>query len=243
MALSENKLYSSWIDDAYSATTQERKECAEHVLTTLANLNAEGKKLVDSFIDNKEFEKLSIVGYLNYTDLHHAVKGEICNLKFTSPTIASKHKKLPLILLISEAKSPAAKYINIAENRKSLGVTQILSYNDSISRMTREEKQKLYKLCIDGIRTYRKESKKSDNWLSDYLDSGKDFKFTGFSANFPYINVDPKYGDTEAFWIHAWGTPQLLFTHLRLPVMIIVGPSVRLDENVLGERNMLGFTG
>lgn len=242
MSLTKQKLYYPWVDDAYSADTAERKACAEHVLSFLANKGTEGKKLADSLVDAKEFAKLSFVGYLNYIDLHHNIAHEICNIAFTAPTIALKHRKLPLIVIVSEEKIPEAKYIKIKENKKSLGVTQLLSYIDVISQMDVEEKNKLYALCIEGIRVYRKE-KKSDKWLSDYLDSGKDFNFLGFSANFPYINVDPKFGDTKSLWIHAWGTPQLLFQHKQLPVMMIVGPSVRLDENVLGERNMLGFTG
>lgn len=234
--------YSDWVDQMYSAPTAERLTAMDGVLEELASTGAEGNALADSLGDPKEFEKPILLGYLHYSSIHQK-PGTLTHLKFPHLTLALKHKRLPMIIVVSRNEPVVGKNIHIEAMKKSMGVLQALSYAHALPKMSVKEKGRLRELVIEGIRSYRKDNAKGRQWLSDYLRTNKDFSFLGFAINLPYINVDSSTGDTKSFWVHAWGTPQLLFSHKRLPAMMIVGPSVRLDENILGETNMTGFTG
>jgi hypothetical protein len=235
--------YAEWLDRLAEASHAKRIDEIENFLGRFAEKSSEAERLVEAAIDPKEFEKPIILPYLDYTSAAQQPKSTLSHVRFPSLTIALKHRRLPMILVMTEKLSKRRFHVPIEKIKKAFGVVQALSYTKTLSKMTTNEKSKLRELILEGIRSYRKENRKNTLWLSDYLESGKDFSFRGFAANLPYINVNPKFGDTQSFWIHAWGTPQLLFSHARLPVMMIVGPSVRLDENVLGESNMVGFTG
>lgn len=234
--------YSPWVDEMYTAPQHEREELIQELLHKFSKLSGEGKKIVESLEDKKEFEKPILLAYMHFTAKGSQAKGTLSHLKFPQVALAMKHKKLPLIFVVS-GEIPNAKSVEIEEMKGSMGIPQVLTFTETLSRMGSSDKDKMFDLIIEGIRSYRPAKSKDDKWLSDYLISNSDWKFLGFSANLPYLNVDPSTGDTKNFWIHAWGTPQLLFSHRRLPAMMIAGPSVRLDENVMGERNMTGFTG
>jgi len=99
----------------------------------------------------------------------------------------------------------------------------------------------LVKLIIEGIRAQRKGS--SQAWLSDLIEGGKEFEVLGFAGNAPYINVDKAFGDTKPVWVHPWGIPALWLRHKQFPGMMMASPTIRLNENIRGERNMEGYTG
>ena len=235
--------YLPWVDEVYLQSTKKRVSGVEDLLSKVSTIDEEAENTVKAFANPKEFEKLSYLGFMNVVDMGAPTPGKVQILKFPEPIVAMKHTKLPLIYGITTKLPIKGILVDIKASKNPMGVNQLLDYTDTLSRMSVADKKKLYNLTLDGIRTYRKENSKGDIWLSDFLESEKDFQFQGFALNLPYINVDPKFGDTKSFWIHPWGTPQLLFSHRRLPIIMIVGPSVRLDQNVLGERNMLGYTG
>jgi hypothetical protein len=235
--------YLPWVDEVYLQSTKKRIEGVEELLSKVAGLDDEAEKTVKAFANPKEFEKLSYLGFMNVVDMGAPTPGKVQVVKFPAPVVAMKHTKLPLIYGITTKLPSKGSLVDIEKSKAPMGVNQLLDYSQTLSRMSVADKKKLYELTIDGIRTYRKDNSKGDVWLSDFLESNKDFEFHGFTLNLPYINVDPKFGDTKSFWIHPWGTPQLLFTHRRLPIIMVVGPSVRLDQNVLGDRNMTGYTG
>lgn len=226
----------------YVQKDADRLSFINKALQNFSNINSASAELSKSLVDKKEFTKPILISHLHFTSDKVQKPGQIQLLKFEDVTVGLKHSRLPMILAFTSS-LPQAKNVAIAENKTFSGIKQLLSYTDTLSKMTPGEKDELFEATIEGIRSYRSENsdKKVTNWISDYLESGKDFKFLGFVADLPYINVDPSTGDTRTFWMHAWGTPQLLFSHHNLPIMMIIGPSLRLDENVLGQKNMVGF--
>lgn len=235
--------YNTWVDTYSKMSTSDRKKNIEEILGAIAQTSDEAQKIVESFTDPKEFEKISMLGYMHFVPLESCEPDKVAHLKFKTPVVAMKHKKLPIIMAMGKTLPDHCAFVSIDAAKPSMGVDQLLSYNKTLSKMSKAEKSHLFNLTIKGIQTYRDSKNAGKEWLSDYLVKNKDFTFKGFALNLPYINVDPAYGDTRSFWVHAWGTPQLLFSHKRLPVMIITGPSVRLDKNVLGDTNMTGYTG
>jgi len=104
----------------------------------------------------------------------------------------------------------------------------------------------------NGVGTKRKNPKEAMN-LADLLSNKDDFELVGFAANLHYIKHDLRKGDTmedtECVFVHPWASPKLLFAHKRLPVVLVVGDDLRLDESVLDEHEqnqkveVRGFTG
>ena len=106
-------------------------------------------------------------------------------------------------------------------------------------------------LIIEGIRSYRKESKsplsKQDEatvkYLSDALLDDKTFEIVGFAPNISYVRVDaPNRDMLKYIWIHPWGTPPLVLKHRRLPVFLIAGPGIRWNDTILRELKENGHT-
>jgi hypothetical protein len=85
------------------------------------------------------------------------------------------------------------------------------------------------------------------------LEQSKNFDIVGFSANVHYVKHDVGKGDQlsdlKSVFVHAWGSPKLLFQHKKLPILIIVGGDLRVHESVLDEidkndkRSIRGITG
>ena len=74
--------------------------------------------------------------------------------------------------------------------------------------------------------------------FSELLQDGRKFKLVGFAPNAQYIKDSKGKNDPgvlESVYIHAFGTPKLLYAHKKLPILIIVGPDLRMDESVLDE--------
>lgn len=232
-----------WIDGIYDSPLKDRESVGEDLINEVSKTKR-GASLVDALIDKKEFIKLQYIPYIYYVPLSKTLDGRVFHFKFSSPVIAKKHRKLPLILGVSydlfEQKSVVP--IDYVENYEP-DLKQILSYAKTLSKMTKEEKNHLVDLVFAGVQSYREGSEKRKGWLSDYLKNSPEFELVGFALNHTYINVESKYGDTQPLWVHPWGTPVLLYVHRDEPFFILTGPALRLDENVRGEKNMVGFTG
>lgn len=237
----------SWLTELSGRGDSARLKLAERIILSLGQKNKEAANLVKSIKDRKEFIKPSLVPYFYYIPLNRTLDKRAIHLKFKKPMVGLKHKKLPLIMIVGEssAKSEDVVPLDYVETFGDFdgAPKHHLSYAKTLSKMDKKEKQALLKLSLDGLRSYRKENKKKDGWFSDYLESNKDFELVGFALNYSYINLDPKYGDTGPVWVHPWGLPSLLYRHKRNPVYMLTGPAHRLDENILGQTNMVGHTG
>jgi len=98
----------------------------------------------------------------------------------------------------------------------------------------------------------QKSAKEMQN-VAELLNDRSKFELVGFSANLNYVKHDKRSGDVdedlECIFVHPWGSPKLLFKHKDLPVIIIVGEDLRLDESVLDDSGknpkleLRGFTG
>lgn len=104
----------------------------------------------------------------------------------------------------------------------------------------------------NGVGLKKKNPKELENLTDVLLDKSK-FDLVGFSANLHYVKHALRKDDVEedlhSVFVHPWATPKLLFKHKTLPVVIIVGEDLRLDDNVLNEvakntkQEVRGFTG
>lgn len=70
--------------------------------------------------------------------------------------------------------------------------------------------------------------------LFKFLNSKK-MEFIGFSPIVPYIKEKGTADDLFAYWHHNNGVPALLYKHSELPILIIAGPSIRLNDSLLNE--------
>lgn len=103
---------------------------------------------------------------------------------------------------------------------------------------------------LNGFREYRKSKnpEKGVVYLSDALESGKDYEIVGFVPKIEYIKVEGPEDELGVIWEHPHMSPNLLYKHRRLPVFIIAGPGLRFNDSVLNEvgidsRGVRGITG
>lgn len=135
-------------------------------------------------------------------------------------------------------------------------VTEHLPWVGVMLKTPRAGRMKWVKIILDGIRSYREKAQARDRqadeqreWLSDLLQDESKFELVGFSPNVQYVKASGSEDQMSALWVHPWGTPQLLYKHKRLPLLIIAGPGIRFNESVLAEsrenesESTLGITG
>lgn len=232
-----------WAEKQSSNDFRDRVATMNAVLENFGSLSAKAENLVKSIEDQKEFRKLSYLTHLHYIPLDKKYPDTAQLIRFDRPMVAVSHKKLPLIVAVGDKFVSKGVPQLISDMEKSFEVKQNLGWVRAVSHMNREEKNKLADLIIEGIKSYRQSKSSQEKWLTDFIRDEKEFKLLGFAVNIPYINVDSKWGDTKPLWIHPWGTPQLLLWIKGLPAIMIVGPTIRLNENIFGDRSMEGYTG
>lgn len=108
-------------------------------------------------------------------------------------------------------------------------------------------------IIMQGFHSYRAKNGKTDKeqeYLSDALSDPKRFKLIGFVPNVQYVKVEGTKDQLKAVYVHPFGTPQLLYKHQDLPMLIIAGPGIRLDDTILketgdvdGDIPLIGITG
>jgi hypothetical protein len=121
-------------------------------------------------------------------------------------------------------------------------VKDYLSWAETMIKTPVSDRKAWVKKIIEAFRYYRPTGKSDlkaegqKKYLSDILESEDDIELIGFAANANYIKVDSSNSDElGALYVHPFGTPPLLYKHKKLPMLIIVGPGIRLDESVLAE--------
>lgn len=232
-----------WAEKQSSNDFRDRIATMNAVLSNFGELSPKAENLTKSLENQKEFRKLTYLTHLHYIPMEKRYPNTAQLIRFERPMVAAAHKKLPLIIAVGdEFVSKGVPHL-ISDMEKSFEVKQNLGWVKAVSHMDRGEKEELADLIIEGIAAHRKNKTPQEKWLSDFIQDEKEFKILGFAVNIPYINVDSKWGDTKPLWIHPWGTPQLLLWIKGLPAIIIVGPTIRLNENIFGDKNMEGWTG
>lgn len=101
---------------------------------------------------------------------------------------------------------------------------------------------------IEGFREYRPKHMKNPNdvavvnenreYLSDMLEREKLFELVGFVPKIEYIKVEGREDELGVIWEHPHMNPQLLYKHKELPIFVIAGPGLRLNDSVLNEVGM-----
>lgn len=231
----------NWIFDLSSSSKEDRVRVAKEIFARTRKFK-EGKKLVDSIEKGNDYRKPVFITHLHYIPIGKNSPNSAKVLEFRSPLLAYNHKKLELVVAMAE-KLPAPKSESIDKIPKEFEVKQSLSWLKAVSYMNSKEKQELLDRILVGFEAQRKYKKPDQKWLSDVIREGDPFEVLGFVANIPYYNINKKWGDDTVFWIHPWGTAQILLRHNELPIIMIAGPSIRLNKNIFGQSNMEGYTG
>jgi hypothetical protein len=76
-------------------------------------------------------------------------------------------------------------------------------------------------------------AKELDN-LVKYI-SSDDFEIMGFAPNIGYLRVRGSKEFLDAWWIHPFSSPTLVVKHKKLPVIMLVGPSIQKDRSTIYE--------
>ncbi len=123
-----------------------------------------------------------------------------------------------------------------------------LGWLPTLLRSSSERRQDWVKKILDGLKSYREGKAKSATYLSDVIQDKSEFELIGFAVNACYAKVDGPKEMLDAFWVHPWGTPALMYKHKRLPMIVMVGPGIRFNESILQEVGMddmkvMGITG
>jgi hypothetical protein len=240
--------YPVWANDVMEMDADKRIALAEDILNDFAKKNRKSAKLARAIADRKEFEYYTFNTHLHFLPIRNGRAGTAELSLWKTPQILVKHKKLPLSIIVGgEWQRPLSRGQKISKISEGSPVKQHLKWVEMVSSWTTERKKSLVDKLISGLRAQKKSKKPGQKWLSDFLEaqtsSNSEFILKGFCINCCYLRIDGEHGDIKPLWIHPWGTPQLLFTHRDFPAIMIVGPSMRLNENVFGQKDMVGYTG
>jgi len=117
----------------------------------------------------------------------------------------------------------------------SKAVTKYLRWVSVLLNSSVSTRKKWVEEILNGIKDYRKGKSADQIYLSDALESEKDFEKIGFALNMEYIKVEGSKEHLGAVWVHPFANPSLLYKHKKLPVLIIAAPGIRLNESILQE--------
>jgi hypothetical protein len=138
-------------------------------------------------------------------------------------------------------------------NKISMGeVVQHLSWVKALINATYKARDNLFRKILDGITRYNSRTgtptKDGQKLVQDLL--SEEFECIGFTPNLQYIRLEGSANDEHALFVHPWATPPLVFKHRRLPVILITGPGIRLNDTIVREVQtndfrvgVQGFTG
>lgn len=110
---------------------------------------------------------------------------------------------------------------------------------DDVCDMSMPDRQRMAKKVLDALRSFRKKDvpPKESTYLTDWL--LKETVLMGFVGNVNYVNATKRKPGMareqfENILLHALGSHVLLFKHKKLPLLLIVGPGIKLDHKVYG---------
>lgn len=118
-------------------------------------------------------------------------------------------------------------------------IKEYCKWVEDVLCMSKAHRVKLSESVLDAISLYRgrKQKPEDSEYLTDWL--RKNCELIGFSGNLNYIAThDRVRGMTRDIFeninIHPWGAPAVLLKHKTMPMFIICGPGLKLDEKVIG---------
>lgn len=118
-----------------------------------------------------------------------------------------------------------------------MSVKDHLSWVKTMLKAPVSRRREWIKTIIDGIKSYRdKQAPKKDVlWLSDVIQDDATWELIGVAVNQQYVRMDGDKELLDAIWVHPWGTPNLVYKHRKLPLIITVGPGIRWNDSILSE--------
>jgi hypothetical protein len=116
-------------------------------------------------------------------------------------------------------------------------------------------RKQVVKQVLEGIKKYKtKYQKKRDkkgesldySWdkgapnkeaveFGQLLENNKDFKLIGITPQIMYIKTTGNKKQLECIFRHQFGSPVLLYKYKDLPILILAGGAIRLDNSVVAE--------
>ena len=134
-----------------------------------------------------------------------------------------------------------------------MGVKQALSWVKEFMGSRASRRHEWVKTILKGIRSYDSKSgepTRDGNTFAGNLEDRSQFELIGICPNIMYIKTEGSPEDLKAIWVHAWGTPVLLYKHKQTCALVVAGPGIRLNDSVVREisynkykEEILGITG
>lgn len=116
---------------------------------------------------------------------------------------------------------------------KSDGIVTALSWVKQIIKMPVRERKKLRKLCLKGIKLFKKgkesaEGDEVERFLKD------DCEFIGFAVNISYVMENSKHDDElEALYVHPFSGPTLLYKVKNTPMLVVANENLNYNKSSL----------
>jgi hypothetical protein len=134
-----------------------------------------------------------------------------------------------------------------------MSVKQALSWVKEFMNSKALRRREWVRTILNGIKSF---NSKSGEPTSDGIEFAKNlsdrsqFDLIGICPNVMYIKAEGPESDLKSIWVHAWGTPVLLYKHKKTCALVIAGPGIRLNDSVVREisynkykEEILGITG
>ena len=132
-------------------------------------------------------------------------------------------------------------------------VRQALSWVKELMESRASRRHEWVKTILRGIERYNSktgETTRDGMEFAANLQDRSQFELIGICPNIMYIKAEGQPEDLKAIWVHAWGTPVLLYKHKKTCALVIAGPGIRLNDSVVREisynqykEKILGITG
>lgn len=130
-------------------------------------------------------------------------------------------------------------------------VKEALAWVGTMLKTPQRERERWVDIILNGVvdNTPAKAKNEAKNLVKMIRDGT--FELMGFAPNVQYIRVRGPSSFLGSWWVHPFSSPTLVAKHRTLPIIILVGPSLRLNEATireiedgsLYENDVIGFTG
>lgn len=117
-------------------------------------------------------------------------------------------------------------------------VIEDLSWVELLSRLPSSEREKLRATILEALSKVSEDGEgKPDTSAGQMLVKmlASSFDFRGFGTNLQYLRMKGRDEDLKSLWVHPFSMPTLIFSHKKLPVLLITHPALRWNKTVLQE--------
>lgn len=121
---------------------------------------------------------------------------------------------------------------------KSDGIITALTWVKQLISVPITERKKLRKLCLKGIKLFKKGKATSDGEEAERF-LREDCEFIGFAVNISYIMESSKHKDElGCLWVHPFSGPTLLYKVKNAPMLVVSNANLNYNKSSLENIDM-----